>query len=86
MPITARLFQGNTESVLLGNYRDTPLPWDSLAGSIIEFLFTIIVVFYLNRWIQRRESEEEHHAEPEFSTVGEPITAVPSSGDEGNTE
>lgn len=75
MPLLGKFFNGNTESVLLKRYRDDPIPWENLAGSLIEFVFTVIVVFYLNRWI--RQKLPGPAVEPEFSLVGESVAPQP---------
>lgn len=54
IPVIGRILEGHTESVLFEGPTRRPIPWENLAGSILELVFTIIVVFYLNRWIQKR--------------------------------
>lgn len=70
MPVIAGFFRGQTESVLF-RASSRPIAWESLFGSILEFLFTIIVVFYLNRWIHKRPSPQVISEEMEYSLVGE---------------
>lgn len=70
MPAMGKFFNGN-ESVLFKGYRENPIPWDNVAGALIEFASTVIVVFYLNRWIHQKLPGPA--AEPEFSLVEEPV-------------
>ena len=76
MPVIARILNGNTESVLLKNYGTNPIQWDTLGGYLLEFVFTVIVVFYLNRWIHRKPQAAENSPEEDAALVGE--RAVPS--------
>jgi large-conductance mechanosensitive channel len=64
MPAMGRFFNGNTESVLSKSYRHNPIPWQNVAGSLVEFGFTVIAVFYLNRWIHQKPRPA---VEPEVS-------------------
>jgi len=59
VPTAARMLDGNTESVLFKSYSRVPFPWENLGGSVVEFVFTVIVVFYLNRWIHHRPAVQE---------------------------
>lgn len=77
MPVMGKFFNGNTESVLLKGYRDDPIPWENLAGSLIEFAFTVIVVFYLNRWIHQKLPGPA--VQPEFSLVVESVASQPEA-------
>src|SRR5581483_2170559 len=54
LPLIGRFLAGQTESVLFERSTRNPIPWDALAGAVIELAFTVIVVFYLNRWIHKR--------------------------------
>lgn len=47
--------------------------WENLFGSTLEFLLTIIVVFYANRWTHTKPHCVEDKVEPEYSLVGEPL-------------
>ena len=72
MPILSR-FVGETGSVLARQSSGRPISWENLFGSILEFLLTVIVVFYANRWIHIKPHSPEDDAEPEYSLVGEPL-------------
>jgi large-conductance mechanosensitive channel len=74
MPIIGRFFQGQTESVFQ-RYSSRPIPWEELFGSILEFLLTVIVAFYANRWIHKQPHLEHEHAERSYSLVGEALDA-----------
>jgi large-conductance mechanosensitive channel len=76
MPLMGKFFNG-TESVLLKGYRENPIPWENLAGSLVEFVFTVIVVFYLNRWIH--QTLPGPAVQPEFSLVGESVAPQPEA-------
>ncbi|MGD1024877.1 MAG: MscL family protein [Candidatus Sulfotelmatobacter sp.] len=76
IPLTGRAFQGHTESVLFESATTRPVPWENLFGSIMEFVLTLIVVFYLNRWVQRKPATRPAtHAEMEYNSVGQPLAA-----------
>lgn len=50
IPLVALMLEGHTESVF---FRNKPaVAWSQLFGSILEFSFAIIFVFYVNRWIR----------------------------------
>lgn len=73
MPIIYRFMDGQTESVLLPRSSGRPILWENLFGSTLEFLLTIIVVFYANRWTHTKPHSVEDKVEPEYSLVGEPL-------------
>jgi large-conductance mechanosensitive channel len=73
MPIIGRFVQGQTESVLLPLSTARPILWENLFGAVLEFLLTIIVAFYANRWIHAKSHSTEDNAEPEYSLIGEPL-------------
>jgi large-conductance mechanosensitive channel len=73
MPIIYRFTDGQTESVLLPRSSGRPILWENLLGSTLEFLLTIIVVFYANRWIHTKPHSVEGKVEPQYSLVGEPL-------------
>lgn len=73
MPIIGRFLQGQTESVLFPNSNGRPIAWENFSGSVLEFLLTIIVVFYANRWIHAKSHGREDNVEAEHSLVGEPV-------------
>jgi hypothetical protein len=70
MPIIGGLIQWQNESVLFARSRG-PILWENLFGSLLEFLLTIILVFYANRWIHSKARSAEENAEPAYSLVGE---------------
>jgi large-conductance mechanosensitive channel len=70
MPIIGGFIQWQNESVLFARSRG-PILWENLFGSLLEFLLTIILVFYANRWIHSKARSPEENAEPEYSLVGE---------------
>jgi hypothetical protein len=74
MPAIGKVFNGNTESVLFKTYRDNPIPWENVGGSLSEFAFTVIAVFYLNRWIHQRPRPA---VPSEFSLVGGAVAPNP---------
>jgi large-conductance mechanosensitive channel len=75
IPLIGKVFQGYTESVLFEKATSHPIPWENLFGSFLEFLLTVIVVFYLNRWIHRKPQEFiAEDTDPEYSSVGDAIT------------
>jgi large-conductance mechanosensitive channel len=85
IPVIGKALRGNTESVLLGRATANPFPWENLFGSLLEFGLVVIPVFYLNRWIRRREkpdfkseppSEPEPEPEPEYTLTGENLNSV----------
>lgn len=54
IPLLGKLLHGQTESVLFEKSAESPIRWETLFGSVLVFVLTVIVVLYLNRWIQRR--------------------------------
>ena len=54
IPVLGRLLHGQSESVLLKASAEAPIRWENLFGSLLVFLLAVIVVLYLNRWIQRK--------------------------------
>jgi len=54
IPLIGKALRGNTESVLFPSATSRPIPWENLFGSLLEFGLVVILVFYLNRWVQRR--------------------------------
>jgi len=59
LPVLGRLLHGQTESVLFKQAWQAPIPWDNLLASMLEFVLTVIVVIYANRWVERRPSRHE---------------------------
>jgi len=76
VPLIGRFFQGQTESVLFRSSTARPMPWEDLSGSVLEFLFTIIVVFYLNRWIHKKPGNPLAEADAEYSSIGETVDSA----------
>jgi large-conductance mechanosensitive channel len=75
IPIIGRSLEGHTESVLFETATHRPIPWENLFASILEFILTLIVVFYLNRWVHRKPSlSVQEEIAPEYSSVGEALT------------
>jgi large-conductance mechanosensitive channel len=54
VPIIGKAISGRTESVLFESAARLPFQWESIIGSLLEFTLTVILVFYLNRWIKNR--------------------------------
>jgi large-conductance mechanosensitive channel len=75
IPLIGKSLNGHTESVFFEAPTRRPIPWENLFGSIMEFVLTVIVVFYLNRWIHRKPLPVTEESGPEYSSVGEPLTA-----------
>jgi large-conductance mechanosensitive channel len=75
IPLIGKSFQGHTESVLFESATKRPMPWENLFGSILEFVLTVIVVFYLNRWVQRKPAPAPANVELEYNSVGEAVVA-----------
>lgn len=73
MPVIGRFLQGQTESVLLQRSTGNPIPWENLFGSLLEFLFTVIAVFYLNRWIKKKPHLPQVITDVESGGVRPPI-------------
>lgn len=49
IPAIAKFFGGNSSSVLYG-VASNPFPFAALFGTVLEFLLTMVIVFYLNLW------------------------------------
>jgi hypothetical protein len=73
IPAVGKALQGHTESVLFENVTQNPFPWERLFGATLEFALTLILAFYLNRWIHRRPETAVETPEEDTST-GEPTT------------
>ncbi|HEX3321495.1 MAG TPA: MscL family protein [Terriglobales bacterium] len=76
VPIIGKAISGRTESVLFESAARLPFQWESIIGSLLEFTLTVILVFYLNRWIKKPIALETATAEiPEASSpVPSPAT------------
>lgn len=70
MPIVRRFLEGQNPSVLSGSAG--LISWDKVLGSVMEFLLTVVVIFYLNRWIHRRSDGVVDPGEG-FTLVGERV-------------
>jgi large-conductance mechanosensitive channel len=76
IPMIGKALRGNTESVLFRKSTTYPFPWDNLVGSLLEFGLVVIMVFYLNRWVQRKPKPfQMPDIEPEFSSTGETLSS-----------
>src|ERR1700730_7867381 len=75
IPLIGKSFQGHTESVLFESATKRPMPWENLFGSILEFALTVIIVFYLNRWVQRKPAAAPANVEMEYNSVGDAVVA-----------
>jgi large-conductance mechanosensitive channel len=83
IPIIGKSLRGNTESVLFTGATTHPFPWDNLFGSLLEFTLTVILAFYLNRWIQRKPAPVAmENADSEYSSTGEALTGEEAAGKE----
>jgi large-conductance mechanosensitive channel len=76
IPLLGKSLRGNTESVLFEKATTNPFPWESLFGSLLEFGLVLILVFYLNRWVQRKPTPATtiEDIDPEYSSTGEALT------------
>jgi hypothetical protein len=74
IPIIGKLLHGQTESVLFEAASTSPIRWDTLFGSLLEFVLVVIVVIYLNRWIQHKPSHPKDEEPPEQDAVEGTIT------------
>ena len=60
--------------VLFEKATTNPFPWESLFGAVLELGLVVILVFYLNRWVQRKPTpagKVEEEIDPECSSIGE---------------
>jgi large-conductance mechanosensitive channel len=53
IPVIGRALRGQTESVLFEKSTESPIRWETLFGSALLLTLTVIVVIFLNRWIER---------------------------------
>ncbi len=53
IPVIGKFLHGQTESVMFEAASNNPIHWDTLFGSLLEFVLLVIVVLFLNRWIRR---------------------------------
>ncbi|MFZ0279815.1 MAG: MscL family protein [Candidatus Sulfotelmatobacter sp.] len=74
IPIIGKSLRGHTESELFESTTTHPMPWENLFGSLMEFVLTVIVVFYLNRWVQQKPTPSPPlDVETEYNSVGETL-------------
>jgi large-conductance mechanosensitive channel len=74
IPLIGKSLDGHTESVLFETATHRPMPWENLFASLLEFVLTLIVVFYLNRWVQRRPMRAPApDVKMEYNSVGEAV-------------
>jgi large-conductance mechanosensitive channel len=77
IPVIDKLVNTATDSVMFQR-ATRPFPWENLLGSLAEFLLSVVVVFYLNRWIHgirhRSVPLASQKPEPEYSSVGKLIS------------
>ncbi|HEY4901082.1 MAG TPA: MscL family protein [Terriglobales bacterium] len=78
IPIIGKSLRGHTESVLFEAASSNPIRWDSIFGTLLEFVLVVIVVLFLNRWIQRKPSgpteqdpEDDNRAESDALSARE---------------
>lgn len=74
IPIIGKFLHGQTESVLFQAARSSPIRWDTVFGSLLEFVLVIIVVVFLNRWIQRRPGRQQEQQPAEDEALRGTIT------------
>jgi large-conductance mechanosensitive channel len=81
IPVIGMSLRGNTESVVFTGATTHPFPWDNLFGSLLEFALTVILVFYLNRWVERKPSPvATEDTDPEYSSTGEALSLDEAGG------
>jgi large-conductance mechanosensitive channel len=87
LPIISALLEGHSESVLFKS--KAVFPWQQFFGSCLEFLFAVIFVFYVNRWIRGTLPKPQSPGEPDhelaeegqldsYSITGQPLS--PTAG------
>jgi large-conductance mechanosensitive channel len=79
IPAFAKLLRGQTESVLFEKSADSPVHWDTVFGSVLIFLLVLILVLYLNRWIQRRSKLADETPTDVAVLEDEPLTDTTGS-------
>jgi large-conductance mechanosensitive channel len=79
IPVLAKFLRGQTESVLFEKSADSPIRWDTLFGSVLIFLLVLILVLYLNRWIQRRSKPADLLDEEPVISENEALTDTTGS-------
>jgi large-conductance mechanosensitive channel len=72
IPGIGKALRGNTESVFFKNSSAYPFPWEKLFGSLLEFGLVVILMFYLNRWVQRKPAPTAmQNIHPEYTSTDE---------------
>jgi large-conductance mechanosensitive channel len=79
IPVLAKFLRGQTESVLFEKSADSPIRWDTLFGSVLIFLLVLILVLYLNRWVQRRSKPADLLDEEPVISENEALTDTTGS-------
>jgi large-conductance mechanosensitive channel len=74
IPLIGKFLHGQTESVLLDAASRSPIRWDTLFGSVLEFVLVVIVVVFLNRWIHRKPLPPKDEEPTEDDAIGGSIT------------
>jgi large-conductance mechanosensitive channel len=59
IPVIGKSLRGQTESVLFQAASTNPIRWDTLFGSLLEFVLVVILVLFLNRWVQRNPEDDD---------------------------
>jgi large-conductance mechanosensitive channel len=82
IPLIGRALRGNTESVLLGRATTNPFPLENLFGSLLEFGLVVILVFYLNRWVQQKPTTAiTEDVDTEYNSTGGTLTVEEVAGE-----
>jgi large-conductance mechanosensitive channel len=79
IPVFAKVLRGQTESILFEKSAVSPIAWETVFGSTLVFLLVLILVLYLNRWIQRRSRLADETPEPLAVLEDEALTDTTGS-------
>ena len=63
IPFVANFFDRQSESVLFQRYRDEPLRWDLIFGSLLQLALALIFVLFVNRLIRQRPAALQEEVE-----------------------
>jgi large-conductance mechanosensitive channel len=74
IPAIGKFHHGQTESVLFRSATNSPIRWDTLFGSLLEFVLVVIVVIFLNRWVNRKPDRFEEKQATEDDAIQGTIT------------
>jgi hypothetical protein len=67
----------------LGRATTNPFPWENLFGSLLEFGLVVILVFYLNRWVQQKPTPAiTEDVDTQYSSTGGALTVEEIAGEE----